>query len=123
MWQLNVMSYVRTIQAALAGTCASAARRDRERLVDGGEASVDGDAELLGHEGRRALAVAAGRRPVRRGRHPLQRGHAGPDRDGRVARRGRARRPAGRRSRRGARRRSAPAGRSAGSRSPRRSPP
>ena len=65
MWQLNVMSYVRAIRAALPH-CASAARRDRERLLDRGQAAVGRDAALLGHEGGGALAVAARRRPLRR---------------------------------------------------------
>ena len=57
-----------------------------------------GDARLLGDEGGDALALAARRRPLREGRHPLQRGHARADRDRRLARRRRARRPAGRRA-------------------------
>ena len=54
---------------------------------------------LLGDEGGGALALAARRRPVRERRDPLQRGHARPDRDRGLARRGRSRRPAGRATR------------------------
>ena len=76
MWQLNVMSFASTIKATLPDM------RDRrrgaiERLVDGGKAAVDVDAELHGHEGRRALALAADCRPVRGRRDPVQRRHAG----------------------------------------------
>ena len=63
-WQLNVMSYVRAIRAALPHLRAAGGGRDRERLLDGGEASLDVDAALLGDEGRRPLALAAGRRPL-----------------------------------------------------------
>ena len=75
-WQLNVMSYVRAIRASL------------PHLRDGGgaivnmprrrEAAVDGHAALLGDEGRRALALAARRRPVLERGHPLQRRDPGP---------------------------------------------
>ena len=70
-------------------------RRDRERLVHRRQAPVGVDARLLGDEGGGALALAADRRRLCEGRHPLQRDHARADRDRGVARRGRARRPAG----------------------------
>ena len=98
-----------------AGDARTGRRIDRQRLLDRGQASVDGHAALLGVEGGDALAVPARRRSVREGRDPLQRGHARADRDRRVARRRRPRRPAGRRPRRRCSPRSAPAGRSAAS--------
>ena len=49
------------------------ARRDRERVLDGGQATVGRDAALLGDEGCRALALAPRRRFVCGRRHPLQR--------------------------------------------------
>ena len=64
MWQLNVMSYVRAIRAALPHA-AREPGNDRERLVDGGEAAVGRDAALLGLQGGRALPLAARRRHVR----------------------------------------------------------
>ena len=73
-WQLNVMSYVRAIRAR--SRAPGRRRRDRERLVDRGQAPVDRHAPLLGDEGGRALALAPRRRPLREGRHPLQRRHA-----------------------------------------------
>ena len=77
--------------------CASAGRGcDRQRLLDRCEAPVDRHARVLGHQGGDALALPPRRRPVREGRDPLQRRHPGPDRDRRLARRRRARRPAGR---------------------------
>ena len=120
-WQLNVMSYVRAIRAASAASSGGDRAGDRQRLLDGRQAAVDGHAPLLGDEGCRAVTFAAGRRSVRQGRHPLQRRDARADRDRRLARRGRARRPAGATARRCSPR-SAPAGRSAGSRPPTRSP-
>ena len=69
-WQLNVMSYVRAIRAALPHP-ARRRRRDRERLVDCGQAPVDRDAALLRDEGCGALAVAPGRRSVRGRRDSL----------------------------------------------------
>ena len=106
------------------GTAAPARRRrgDRERVVDGGQAAVDRHAALLGDEGGGALALAPRRGPVREGRDPLQRGDTRADRDGRVARRRWARRPAGRPGG-SAREGRAPDGRSGGLRDPRRLPP
>ena len=73
MWQLNVMSYVRAIRAVAAADARARERRDRQRLVDRGQAAVDRDAALLRDEGGRALALAARRGRLREGRHPLQR--------------------------------------------------
>ena len=122
MWQLNVMSYVRAIRAVLPWMKEHGRGRDRERLLDRGEASLDRDAELLGDEGRRALALPPGRRPLRRRRDPLQCGRSRADRDRGLAGR-RAASPTSRPS--GAERdatrcskRSAKAGRSGGSREP-----
>ena len=56
-------------------------RRDRQRLVDRGQAALDRDARLLRHEGGGALALAARRRPLREGRDPLERRHARADGD------------------------------------------
>ena len=39
MWQLNVMSYVRAIRAALPGMRERGAGLDRQRLLDGGQAA------------------------------------------------------------------------------------
>ena len=101
-------------------------RLDRQRLLDGREAALDLDAELHGDEGGGAVALATRRRPLREGRHPLQRGHSGADRDRRLARSRRARRPAGGAdrevARRGAGRRRRRHGRSGGSRRRTRSP-
>ena len=117
-WQLNVMSAVRATRAVLPGH-ARARRAARSSNVSSTAAKrpSTGDARLLGDEGGDALALAARRRPLREGRDPLQRRHARADRDRRLARRGRARRPAGR-PRARCSRRSAPGGRSAGSREP-----
>ena len=62
-WQLNVMSYVRAIRAALPHL-RERRRRDRQRLLHGREAPVDRDAALLGDEGGRAVALAPRRRPL-----------------------------------------------------------
>ena len=97
-------------------------RRDRERVLDGGQAAVHRHAALLGDEGGGALAVPARRRPVREGRHPLQRRHARADRDRRLARRRRARGAAGRPRRGAGEGRRGPAARTAGA-ARRRSPP
>ena len=78
-WDTNVMSYVRCIRAALPHLRDSAARRHRERRVDVGKAAQRRHARLLGDEGRRAVAVAAGGRRPRRRRHPLQRRLPRPD--------------------------------------------
>ena len=85
-WQLNVMSYVRAIRAALP-RLRRRRRRDRQRLLDRRQAPLDRDAALLGDEGGGALAVPARRRPVRGGRRPLQRRHTRADGDRRLARR------------------------------------
>ena len=47
MWQLNVMRFVRAIQAVLPGMREREGGRDRQRVVDGRQAAVHGDAELL----------------------------------------------------------------------------
>ena len=75
-WQLNVMSHVRAIRAALPHLRASRACGDRQRLDDRGEAAVDGDAALLGDEDGGAVALTARRRPLCEGGDPLQRGDA-----------------------------------------------
>ena len=80
-----------------AGDAGAGERRDRQRRVDLREAAVDLDAELLGDEGRRAVALPARRGPVREGRDPLERGRARPDRDRGLAR-ARAGSPTSRRS-------------------------
>ena len=59
LWQLNVMSYVRMIRAVLPGHEGAGRGRDRQRLLDRGEAAVGVDARLLGDEGGGALALAA----------------------------------------------------------------
>ena len=97
-WQLNVMSAVRAIRAALPGMRERGSGVIVNVVVDGGEAPVRDDARVLGDEGRDALALAPRRRPLRQGRDPLQRGHAGPDRDRGVARRRWTGGPAGRRA-------------------------
>ena len=53
-WQLNVMSYVRAIRAALPAL--RRRRRDRQRLLDRREASFDLNAALLRDEGRGSLS-------------------------------------------------------------------
>ena len=73
-WQLNVMSYVRAIRAALPHL--ESAGCDRQCLLDRRQAPLDRHAALLGHQGSRALALAPRRRPLRDGRRPLQRRHA-----------------------------------------------
>ena len=95
-FEINLMSAVRATRAALPGMRERGRRDDRQRLLDRREAPLDRDAGLLGDEGGAPLLLAARRRPLREGRDPLQRRHARPDRDGGVAGRGRARRPAGR---------------------------
>ena len=62
-WQLNVMSYVRAIRAALPHL---SRERDRQRLLDVRKAALDRHAALLGDEGCGALALALRRRPVRK---------------------------------------------------------
>ena len=52
-----------------------------------GKRPSTGMPRLLGDEGGRAVALAARRRRLREGRHPLQRGHARADRDRCLARR------------------------------------
>ena len=57
-WQLNVMSYVRTIRAALPHLRTATRSRNRQRVLDGGQAAVDRHASLFGDEGGGALVVA-----------------------------------------------------------------
>ena len=122
-WQLNLMSHVRAIRAALPAMRERGGGAIVNVSSTAAQAAVDRDAALLGDEGGDALAVAARRRPVREGRDPLQRGR----RPGRPRpTRGSAR--AGSPTSRAATAtrcwpRSAPAGRSAASPGPRRSPP
>ena len=116
-WQINVMSAVRATAGRAARDARARRRRDRQRLLDRGEAAVGRHARLLGDEGRDALALAARRRPLREGRDPLQR------RDARARPRptpgsARAGSPTSRATARRCSRRSAPDGRSAGSREP-----
>ena len=81
MWQLNVMSYVRAIQAALPGMREPGLGPDRQRQLDRRQAAVHVDARLQRDQGRRALALTPRRRPLRGRRHPLQRGDPRPDGD------------------------------------------
>ena len=98
-WDLNVMGYVRTIRAALPHLEASEKAAIVNVCVELGQAAERGHAGVLGDQGGRAVAVAAGRRPVRRPGHPQQRGLPGPVADARLAVDGRPRRPDGRRHR------------------------
>ena len=86
-WDLNVMSYVRCIRAALPALRESRAPAIVNVASHVGEAAERRDAALLGDEGGRALAVAPGRRPVRVGRDPLQRRLPGADADAGLDRR------------------------------------
>ena len=65
LWQLNVMSYVRAIRAALPAMRERGRGVDRQRLVHRRQAAFDGDAGLLRDEGGTALAVPPRRRPLR----------------------------------------------------------
>ena len=84
-WQLNVMSHVRAIRAALPA-CASVGAARSSTSPRPRPSALRPGCPLLGHEGRDAVALAPRRRPVREGRDPLQRRHARADRDRRVAR-------------------------------------
>ena len=91
------MSAVRALRAVLPGMRSAGAGAIVNVSSTAAKRPSRRHARVLGDEGGDALALAARRRPLREGRHPLQRRHARPDRDRRVARRGRARRPAGER--------------------------
>ena len=109
MWQLNVMSFVRTIKAALPDM------RERGRGAIVNVSSTAGkrpSTSMPNYTVTKAAVLSLSRldrRPVRRRRDPVQRRRAGPDRDRCLARRRRARRSAGGAERadpgRGARRR------------------
>ena len=102
MWQLNVMSYVRAIRAALPHL-----RESRGAIVNVSSTAGKRPSVGMPHYSVTKAAVLSLSRLVAdtyaRRRDPLQRGHARADGDRGLARRRRARRPAGRRPRRGAR--------------------
>ena len=109
LWQLNVMSYVRSIRAVLPGMKA----RGAGVIVNvSSTAGKRPSASMPDYSVTKAAVLSLSRLIAdvyAKAGHPLQRGHARPDRDGGLARGRRARRPAGgaerQEPRRGARRR------------------
>ena len=79
-WQLNVMSYVRAIRAALPHLRAAGGGAIVNVSSTAGKRPSTGMPDYSVDEGRRALALAPRRRPLREGRDPLQRRHARADR-------------------------------------------
>ena len=71
----------------------------RQRLLDRRQAALGGDGRVLGRQGRRALALAPLRRPLREDRRPRQRRRPRPGRSGDVDGAGRPARPVDGRSR------------------------
>ena len=104
LWQLNVMSYVRAIRAVLPGM------KERGAGVIVNVSSTAGkrpSASMPDYSVTKAAVLSLSRLVAdvyAKDGHPLQRGHARPDRDRGMARGGRARRPAGRAQRQDARR-------------------
>ena len=72
-WELNVMAPMRLMRAAVPGNARSRLGPHRQRLQLVGKAPVGEHARVLRGQGRRALAVAAVRRPLRGGWRPDQR--------------------------------------------------
>ena len=95
-WQLNVMSYVRAIRAALPHL----READAAAIVNVSSTAGKRPSTGMPHYSVTKAAVLSLSRLVAdlyaKDGHPLQRRHARADRDRRLARRGRARRPAGR---------------------------
>ena len=94
-FELNLMTAVRVTHAALPVMIGHGGGVIVNVVVDLGEASVVQPARILRDESGAAVVLTSRRRPVREGRNPLQRGHAGADGHRRLGRRGRPRRPAG----------------------------
>ena len=92
-YELNVIAPLRAMRAALPGNGRARLGPGRQRLLDRRQAPLGGDARVLGCEGRRALALAPLRRPLRRAGCAGQRGLPGPDQLGDVDGAGRPARP------------------------------
>ena len=92
-YELNVMAPLRAMRAAAPAMAERGWGRDRQRLLDRRQAPLGGDAGVLGRQGRRALALAPLRRPLRQERRPRQRDLPRPDRIGDVDGPGRPARP------------------------------
>ena len=72
-YELNVMAPLRAMRADRTGDGRARLGPDRQRLLDRRQAPLGGDARVLGRQGRRALALAPLRRPLREARRPRQR--------------------------------------------------
>ena len=96
MWQLNVMSYVRAIRAALPHAARARRRLDRQRLLDRGQAAVDERCPTT-RSRRRRCSRSRGSSPTSTRSDGIRCNAVtpGPTATGGVARRRRPRRPAG----------------------------
>ena len=114
-WELNVMAPLRGDARGRARHGGARLGQDRQRLLDRRQAPLGHDARVLGGQGRRALALAPVRRPLRGGGSTRQRRLPRPDQVRALDVRGRPARSvaAGRAARRAARRRSRQQARSA----------
>ena len=115
-FELNLMSAIRATRAALPGMRERGAGTIVNVSSTSGKRPSREHAGLFGDEGRAALVLAPRRRRARGRRHPLQRGYARPDGNGGVDS-ARAASQSSKASATRCSRRSAPAVRSAGSRS------